>query len=189
MKTGKIIKNALMQPVVMFLFGMITTLILLSAITPTLAETNNIIPDNNFVNTVATLNTERPMQNSDKRDIASPQNFFETSQIKVYRDRVILEADNIVWAAFEDTKSMLPVINKDANALQIVPNCPDEIAIGDIISYRSHYATGIIIHRVVHIDKDEQGIYFVLKGDNNPASDPGKIRCDQIDRKVIAIIY
>jgi len=123
------------------------------------------------------------------RDKPSPQEFFSEDQIKVYKDRVILNSENLQWASFEDTKSMLPVINKDSNALQVVPKCPEEIQLGDIISYKSDYADGIIIHRVTFIGNDDEGIYFVMKGDNNPASDPGKIRCSQIQRKVVAIIY
>jgi hypothetical protein len=188
MNNKKMLKDAVLNPFVMFLLGIATCLTLLSIITPSLAE-NDAFANNSFVNNVAILNTEIPRQTSDERDIPSPMNFFNTNQIKVYQNRVVLDVEDIVWAGFEDTKSMLPVINKDSNALQIVPNCPDDIKVGDIISYRSNYADGIIIHRVIHIDEDNEGIYFVLKGDNNPVSDPGKIRCDQIDRKVVAIIY
>ena len=188
MTNKKILKEAVLNPFVMFLLGIAFSLTLLSLITPSLAE-NNTFSNNSFVNNIATLNTEIPRQTSDERDIPSPMNFFNTDQIKVYQNRVVLDVENIVWAGFEDTKSMLPIINKDSNALQIVPNCPDDIQVGDIVSYRSDYADGIIIHRVIHIDEDNQGIYFVLKGDNNPVSDPGRIRCSQIDRKVVAIIY
>ena len=182
-------KQAITQPVVMFLLGMATTLIILANITPAMAENNEVIQNTDFLKNIIELNTETPRQTTEERDKPSPANFFNTDQIKVYRDRVILEQENIVWAGFEDTKSMLPIINKNSNALQIIPNCPEDIQLGDIVSYRSHYADGIIIHRVIHIDEDSEGIYFVLKGDNNPTSDPGRIRCNQIDRKVVAIIY
>ena len=175
--------QAIKQPIVMFLLGISFTLIVLASITPSLAETNEL------VTSITNPNIEIPRQNNEERDRPSPANFFDTNQIRVYRDRVVLEQENILWAGFEDTKSMLPIINKDTNALQIAPNCPEDIKLGDIVSYRSDYADGIIIHRVIHIDEDEQGIYFVLKGDNNPTSDPGRIRCHQIDRKVVAIIY
>ncbi|MFW6272787.1 MAG: signal peptidase I, partial [bacterium] len=140
-------------------------------------------------NEPVTSTTQTPRNNYDDKFIPSPDNFFDEDQILVYRDKVQIDAEDILWASFADTKSMLPTINKDSNALQIVPNCPEDISLGDIVSYKSKYADGIIIHRVVHIDEDDQGVYFVLKGDNNPTSDPGKIRCNQIDRKVVAIIY
>ena len=31
--------------------------------------------------------------------------------------------------------------------------------------------------------------YFIMKGDNNPTSDPGKVRFSQMNRVLIAIIY
>jgi len=126
---------------------------------------------------------------SANRNKPSPQNYLDETQIKVYKDRVLINAKNIKWAEFTDTKSMLPVINKDSNALQIEPVCPNEVMVGDIISYRSKYASGIIIHRVVYKGTDANGVYYILKGDNNPSSDPGKIRCEQIERKVIGILY
>jgi hypothetical protein len=141
---------------------------------------------NRFVNTPS---IETQSDNSETRNKPSPMDYFSEAQIKVYKDRVILDAENIQWATFTDTKSMLPVISNESNALQIVPACPDEIQLGDIISYVSEYADGIIIHRVVFVGTDDEGIYFVLKGDNNPTSDPGKVRCSQIQRKVVAIIY
>lgn len=184
----KAIINALKKPTVTFLLGVFITLLALASITPSVAQ-SELTKNNEFINNLAQINTEIPKQNSNERDRPSPSNFLSTNQIKVFKDRVIIEQENVLWAGFEDTKSMLPVINKDSNALQIAPNCPEEIKIGDIISYRSDYAEGIIIHRVVHVDEDEQGTYFVLKGDNNPSSDPGRIRCHQIDRKIIGILY
>lgn len=123
------------------------------------------------------------------RNKPSPMNYFSENQIKVYKDRVLLDAENIQWASFEDTKSMLPIISNESNALQIIPKCPEEIQLGDIVSYVSKYSDGIIIHRVAFIGSDDDGTYFILKGDNNPSSDPGKIRCSQIQRKVVAILY
>ena len=181
----KLLLKAFTQPVVMFLFGVGFTLFVFASIAPSMAESSN----NNFVNGLVESSTEIPRQTADDRETFSPKNFFDTSQIKVYRDRVILEVENVLWAGFTDTNSMLPVIDKNSNALQIAPDCPEEITVGDIVSYRSDYADGIIIHRVVHIDEDDQGVYFVLKGDNNPSSDPGRVRCSQIDRKVIGILY
>ncbi|MFT4261689.1 MAG: signal peptidase I [Candidatus Woesearchaeota archaeon] len=159
--------------VILYVFGIITVLAF------------TLFPTANAQNPVLQL----PSVNTDATEVASPSNYITQQDISVYRDRVIINAENIKWATFADTKSMLPTINKHSYALQIEPRCPEQIEVGDIISYTSNYATGIIIHRVVHKDEDNQGPYFILKGDNNPTNDPGKIRCDQIDRKVIAIIY
>ena len=34
-----------------------------------------------------------------------------------------------------------------------------------------------------------EGIYFILKGDNNPEQDPGRVRFKQIKRVLIGVIY
>jgi hypothetical protein len=178
-----------------FFLGVVITLLFVVTATSIGAEKiNNLTNLNNQNSNMQNIDVNTPtaelQQNlEDERNKPSPNNFFSEDQIKVYKDRVILNAENIQWASFEDTKSMLPVLSNESNALQIVPKCPEEIQLGDIISYVSEYADGIIIHRVVFIGNDDDGTYFVLKGDNNPSSDPGKIRCEQIQRKVVAIIY
>jgi len=174
------LKRAVVKPMSMFMLGALTILVILS-LSPVLTQATN--PNND---TPLTLNQGQALDN---RDRPSPQNYLAESQIKVYADKVIIDAPNIKWAAFKDTKSMLPIINKDANALQVEPKCPEEIRLGDIVSYVSEYADGIIIHRIVYIGEDNKGPYFILKGDNNPSSDPGKIRCEQIQRRVIGVLY
>lgn len=120
-------------------------------------------------------------------EVASPKDRIPESDILVYSNQVILNVQNAQWSKFTDTNSMDPVIDAGANALQIVPLSPEEIQIGDIISYESEY--GIIIHRVKQIDYDEDGWYAVAKGDNNPTDDPSRVRFNQIKRVVVGIIY
>lgn len=131
---------------------------------------------------------------------ASPGDTITEQEIKVYKNNVqvdlqdpegndwmvMMDLDNPSWSTFTDTNSMDPVFDVGANTVRIkVP--ADSLQVGDIISYQ--YGDKIIIHRIVHIDQDEQGLYFVLKGDNNPTSDPMKVRPDQILGKVVAIFY
>ena len=91
-------------------------------------------------------------------------------------------------AIFTDTNSMDPVIDKGSQAIQIVPLTPDEIVVGDIISYDSG-SYGVIIHRVVHIGTDEKGWYAIVKGDNNPAPDPVKVRFNMVKRILVGVLY
>lgn len=122
-------------------------------------------------------------------DVPSPRDRVPESRIQVFDDRVVIRLDDPQWATFTDTNSMDPVIDAGANAIQLIPHSVEDIQVGDIISYQSKYSDGIIIHRVVYKGTDEQGPYFVLKGDNNPANDPGKVRFDQIRRVVVGVIY
>jgi len=122
-------------------------------------------------------------------EVASPADRVDESQIIVTNDKIVLNIRGAEWASFTDTNSMDPVIDAGAHAIEITPKSDDEIQIGDIVAYKSEYAEGTIIHRVVFKGQDDKGTYFVLKGDNNPANDPGKIRFEQIKRVVVAIIY
>lgn len=122
-------------------------------------------------------------------EIASPMDRISEDQILVTNEKVVINLKGAEWASFTDTNSMDPVIDAGAHAIEIIPVSASQIQVGDIVAYESEYAEGTIIHRVVYKGEDEKGIYFVLKGDNNPISDPGKIRFDQIKRVVVAIIY
>ncbi len=122
-------------------------------------------------------------------EVASPANRVPEDLIMVTNEKVILNIKGAEWASFTDTNSMDPVIDAGSHAIEMIPKSEDEIQIGDIVAYKSDYADGTIIHRVVFKGKDEKGTYFVLKGDNNPTNDPGKIRFEQIKRVVVAIIY
>jgi|GEM_PF-1611163 len=119
----------------------------------------------------------------------SPMDRIPENAILVNRDRVVLDIKGAQWATFTDTHSMEPVITAGSNAIELVPQSSDDIKVGDIVSYKSEYAQGFIIHRVVYKGVDEDGVYFIMKGDNIQTSDPGRIRFSQIQRVVVAIIY
>ncbi len=119
----------------------------------------------------------------------SPADRIKESQIHVYDNSVVIQVDNPEWSTFTDTNSMDPVIDNGANAIHVVPQSEDDLQVGDIVAYESQYANGTIIHRIIDKGIDEQGTYFIMKGDNNPTQDPGKVRFSQIKRVLVAIIY
>ncbi len=119
----------------------------------------------------------------------SPSDWIKQDQIDIFKDRVVITLDNPQWAVFTDTNSMDPVIDANAHAIEIIPQSPDQINLGDIVSYDSEYVDGAVIHRVIEVGEDEDGWYIRTKGDNNSLEDPGKIRFEQILRVLVAIIY
>ena len=142
--------------------------------------------------TVYSLTNERekPMfVNFIPRDKPSPYDWIKESQITVLNDRVIIYVQNPEWATFTDTNSMDPLIDIGANAIQTIPKGEEDIHIGDIISYKEDNSNNIIIHRVIEINEDENGKYFITKGDNNSEPDPEKVRFNQIRRVLVAVIY
>lgn len=120
-------------------------------------------------------------------EVSSPSDWIKEEQIKVYPDRVLLEIQNPSWAAFTDTNSMDPFLDETANAIEIKPKNPEQIKAGDVISYQSSY--GLVIHRVIEKGEDEEGVYYLVKGDNNSFKDPFKVRFEEVKGVVVAIIY
>jgi len=151
------------------------------------------LPDNNNggyeYKTEAAFDRALAMLHTRSNEIASPLDRIKEDQILVTNEKVVLNIKGAEWASFTDTNSMDPVLDSGANAIEVVPESEDDIQVGDIVAYESEYADGVIIHRVVYKGRDEKGTYFILKGDNNPISDPGKVRFNQIKRVVVAIIY
>lgn len=123
------------------------------------------------------------------KDIPAPADIIAESQIHVLPDKIILDIKDAKWGKFADSNSMIPVLDEGHNSIEITPKDPKEIQVGDIISYNNPYANGIIIHRVIGINYDEEGWYAVVKGDNLNFPDPGKVRFYQVDSIVVALIY
>jgi hypothetical protein len=120
---------------------------------------------------------------------ASPSDHITENKIHVYSDKIVIDVANASWASFADTNSMDPTLDTGANSIEVEPQNQDEIKVGDIISFSTDYTAGIVIHRVVSIGYDEQGAYYITKGDNNPTADPGMRRFSDIRGIVIGIIY
>ena len=116
----------------------------------------------------------------------SPKQRIGINNVSVYGSSVVLRIDNPKWAVFTNTNSMDPVIDEDAMAIEVDARCED-ISVGDIVSYET--SDGIIIHRVIDIGYDNKGKYFIMKGDNADVPDPYKVRCEQLRRVVVAILY
>jgi signal peptidase I len=119
-------------------------------------------------------------------NLMSPSDTIKEHQIKVYNDKVVIDIE-AEWAKIANTKSMDPILDEGTYVLQIIPQNENEINIGDIITYVLDDMR--IIHRVIGINFDEEGKYFILKGDNNKEPDPVKVRFNMIDRKLVGILY
>ena len=142
-----------------------------------IGESTNVLDSQKF--SLGVTSDEKP----------SPSERITQEQIHVYKNQVIFDIENPEWATFTDTNSMDPTLDKGSYAIEVVPKSSDEINVGDIASYKSKFADGTIIHRVVETGYDEDGWYARFKGDNNQDVDPGKVRFSQIQRVVVAIIY
>jgi hypothetical protein len=177
-------KNVLMLIVLVFILGWLTNDVY-SEINPKI----NFQKLNIFKITHNNDNILTPSNDINQKNKASPQDWIKKEQIEVYNDKIIIKIENPEWSSFADTKSMDPVLDSTAHGIHIIPKKPEDIQIGDIVAYESNLAKGTIIHRVIGIDSDKDGLYYILKGDNNNVQDPEKVRFSQIRRVLVAIIY
>ncbi|MBT4804997.1 hypothetical protein HON71_02400 [Candidatus Woesearchaeota archaeon] len=120
-------------------------------------------------------------------ELFSPSDWVKENQIKVYKNKITLDIEDASWATFTNTNSMDPFIDENSHAIEILPDDATQINVGDVISYQSSYGT--IIHRVTERGEDKEGIYFLVKGDNNKFQDPFKVRFDDVKGVVVAVVY
>lgn len=119
-------------------------------------------------------------------EISAPSDYVEDEDIVVLGDRVILRIDGATLSSYVDSGSMVPVLGSGANGIRVVPSSEDDVEVGDIVSFR--FAGMLVVHRVVEKGVDEDGVWFLVKGDSNLVGD-GKIRFEDIEYVTIAIIY
>jgi len=122
--------------------------------------------------------------------LPSPADWIPLKRILVYGDRVVINISGTIPVVLNDTHSMEPIADATATVLAIRPKRARDINIGDIIGYRCDECDGqIIMHRVIAISQDIDGIYYTVKGDNNPKPDPDRVRFSQVETVVVGIIY
>ena len=119
-------------------------------------------------------------------DISAPTDWVSEEDIIILGDKVILRIDGATLSNYVDSGSMVPVLDKGANGIRVVPESEAQVGVGDIVSFR--VGGLLVVHRVVEKGFDGDGVYFVMKGDANLISD-GKIRFEDIEYVTIGIIY
>ncbi|MBW3022887.1 hypothetical protein KY308_02195 [Candidatus Woesearchaeota archaeon] len=136
-------------------------------------------------------NTQMPfLFNSQGQKVwSTPSDRISEDQIHVYDNKVVLDLEDATWSTFTPTHSMEPMISEKANGLEVKPKSFVELNVGDVISYKSELAGGIVIHRITETGFDTEGWYAIVKGDNNSAQDPGKVRFSQINGVLVGVIY
>lgn len=118
----------------------------------------------------------------------SPGDWVKEKQIEMRSDGVLIKINNPQWAILTDTNSMDPVFDETSHLIQVIPESPKQVKVGDIVSYRSPLGF-TIVHRATEIGEDEEGWYAILKGDNNPLPDPWKVRWDMVRRVTVMVVY
>lgn len=120
---------------------------------------------------------------------AMPTDRVTEGQIRMSDDGVLIRIANATLGRPEGTSSMEPLLDSTSSTIMIRPEKAEDIKEGDIIAYYSEEAVGLVVHRVVKVDKDENGWFAQTKGDNTAANDPAKVRFGQVMYVIIGILY
>lgn len=122
-------------------------------------------------------------------EMPSPVDRIKDSDVRVYSNRVTINIKNPSWRTYIDSNSMDPLIDEGTTTIEIKPKNADEIKIGDIIAYDVEGYDYAFVHRVIKTGSDQEGSYFITKGDNYYKEDPKKIRFSDVEGIVVGILY
>ncbi|MBI4145418.1 hypothetical protein HY493_04415 [Candidatus Woesearchaeota archaeon] len=123
-------------------------------------------------------------------DVPGPITSLLASQVHVFNDRVEIDMGDMIPAVFTDTDSMGHTLDQGTIALEQTITDPRQVQVGDIVSYKTPLAPdAIIIHRVIEIGNDEEGVFYIFQGDGLSEPDPAKVRFSQLQREVIGLLY
>ncbi len=140
-----------------------------------------------FLN-LASTNSENPFSvgfSGQQSNESAPGDWIKSNQILLTSNSIVIKIANASLSSYAPTGSMRPVFDSAANGIRIVPEKAEQIKIGDIITYSENN----IVHRVIDKGEDEQGTWFLAKGDNNAYSDSLKIRFKDIRYVTIGVLY
>jgi hypothetical protein len=119
----------------------------------------------------------------------SPFDHVKDSQIRVLKNKVELNVNDVFWWTIEDTNSMDPLIDAGSTALSVKPKDEKGIRNGDVAFYKSQIIDSVIVHRVIEVNNDQKGWYSRFKGDNLIDPDPEFVRFPQVEGVLIGVIY
>lgn len=100
----------------------------------------------------------------------------------------IKNANNPLYSAYVIVSGSMEPIIKIRDAVLVRRVEPEDIKVGDVVTYRATDETyyGILItHRVVNIEEKNGEKIYITKGDNNATIDRSPIIGDQITGKVV----
>ncbi len=123
------------------------------------------------------------------KEILVSSDHVSEDQITVHGTNVAIDlgGKHLRWSRYENTNSMLPLLDEGYNGLEFVPESADEIHVGDVISFV--YNGENYVHRAIEINNDGYGWYAITKGDNNQDADKGKRRFADVKGVLIGVVF
>lgn len=105
------------------------------------------------------------------------------------KESFVVKHQGLNLSAVTDTKSMHPTITADNTALFTTDFNAQTLRVGTIIAYLSPSFSIPIMHRIIEVSRDGEGVCYVLQGDNNLSPDPECVKPSQVIGVVIGILF
>jgi len=118
-----------------------------------------------------------------------PSRYFEGSPNPVYTanngTKLIAESDyELRTGQALDSGSMRPTISDYSTIIIVEPRSPNDIKVGDVVSIKRDGKKNLL-HRVIRIE----GGKYITKGDNSNLEDKINWNYEQIDGKLVGVLY
>jgi len=121
---------------------------------------------------------------AEQRAATSDENFDSIQRvpfdkISVYPDRIQIDQPGIRYAKVT-SNSMAPIITDKSTVFEKTPISPEEIKIGDTISYYEPTTNSVILHNVIEIQQKEGKTSYKTKGLANEKPDPWTVPYENV---------
>lgn len=120
-------------------------------------------------------------------EASSPSDRISESQLILSKENLVVNVPNLRLTGYADTNSMDPLLDIQTTGIEVTPANAEEIQVGDVIVYQS--SIGLIPHRVIEKGVDDKGVFFIVKGDNNPVPDPERVYFSQVKYVLVGVLY
>ena len=119
-------------------------------------------------------------------DILS-QKIISPNTFNLTEDSLTINFNNITFFNITKGISMLPAIHDNSTQLYIILG-NNSLYMGDVVRFK-YEEYSYMHHRIIDIRNDEEGIYYITRGDNNLLNDDLRVRRENITHKLIGILY
>ncbi len=124
-----------------------------------------------------------------KDELHSPCDRIKSDDINIDEDKITIWLSDADTTNVKGSGSMSPTFAGESDLLYVVPQKESDICVGDIIVYKESKEARSVVHRVIKIEEDALGTYFITKGDHNKGEDSFKPRFNNIKWVVVGILY
>mgnify|MGYP001579072635 CR=1 FL=1 len=127
------------------------------------------------------------LQNQKRAIPSSPQGSFNS--LVLVKNGMGIGYNGVKVFGVYDTKSMEPGISVNHTIIATISFDPNGFKIGQIVSYLPIDSKTEIVHRIIAINSNPEGLCYILQGDNNQVPDKECVKPSQITSLVLGVLF